>query len=146
MLVFQWKVYFSRRIFDEIMVEREGFAFKLEVVYKQLPNYCSYCHMIGHDVTTCRWLHPKQAVEKIDLGEKQVAVPKRTTQKYVEKHNPDGNGSSKPFEMTHIGNAELDVYQVEPLIPSADHDVTLMTHHAYRLIIATRYRRSYRIA
>jgi len=32
----------SRRIFDEIMVERERFAFKLEVVYEWLPEYCSH--------------------------------------------------------------------------------------------------------
>jgi hypothetical protein len=74
------------------MVEREGFAFKLKVVYEWLPNYSSHCQIIGHDVTACRWLHPKQVVETIDHGKKHVVVRKRTTQKYVEKHNPDGIG------------------------------------------------------
>jgi len=33
---------FSRHIFDEIMVEREDFSFKLEVVYEWLQDYCSH--------------------------------------------------------------------------------------------------------
>jgi hypothetical protein len=42
---------FYRRIFDEIMVEREGFAFKLVVGYEWMPAFCSHCQIIGYDVT-----------------------------------------------------------------------------------------------
>jgi hypothetical protein len=31
----------SRRLFDEIMVERDGFAFQVEVVYERLPAFLS---------------------------------------------------------------------------------------------------------
>jgi hypothetical protein len=63
--------YFSG-IFYEIMVEQEGLPFKLEVVYEWLSDYCLHCQMIGHDVMACRWLHPKQIVEKIDQGKKNI--------------------------------------------------------------------------
>jgi len=31
---------FSRKIFHEILVEREGFSFKVEVNYEWLPDFC----------------------------------------------------------------------------------------------------------
>jgi len=47
---------FSRKLFHEIVVEREGYAFTVEVVYEWLPDFCSHCQNIGHDVTACRCL------------------------------------------------------------------------------------------
>lgn len=44
---------FLRRVFDEIMVERDRYAFKLVVVYERFFEFCSNYQMIGHDVTTC---------------------------------------------------------------------------------------------
>jgi len=34
---------FSKKIFHEIMVESEGFAFGVEVTYEWLPDFCSHC-------------------------------------------------------------------------------------------------------
>jgi hypothetical protein len=48
----------SEFIFDEIMVEREGHAFYVEVVYKKLSDYCAHCQSIGHTVNSCHKLHP----------------------------------------------------------------------------------------
>ena len=48
---------FSHRLFREIMVEREGFAFPMEVVYEWIPNFCSHCQIIGHHVSNYRWVH-----------------------------------------------------------------------------------------
>lgn len=33
----------SRRLIYEFMVEREGFAFPVEVDYEWLPDFCSHC-------------------------------------------------------------------------------------------------------
>jgi len=45
---------FSRNFFYEIVVEREGYAFPVEVVYERIPDFCTHCQTIGHDVTACR--------------------------------------------------------------------------------------------
>jgi len=52
---------FSHRIFDENLVERDDFAFNLEVAYIWLDFYM-YCQNIGHVTALC-WLIP----EKDDL-------------------------------------------------------------------------------
>jgi len=41
---------FSCRIFDEIMVEREGFAFKLALEYEWMLDFCFHYQIMGHDV------------------------------------------------------------------------------------------------
>jgi len=49
---------FSRKLFHEITVEKEGCAFNVEVAYEWLPEFCTHCKNIGLDVTACRWLYP----------------------------------------------------------------------------------------
>jgi len=49
----------SKRAYDEILVEREGFAFKVEMQYERRPLFCHHCYSIGHNVSSCRWLHPQ---------------------------------------------------------------------------------------
>jgi hypothetical protein len=74
----------SRRIFDEIVVERDGYVFKLAMIYKRLPDFCGHCSMIGHDITTCKWLR-QQTVE--DNSKQIVKVKKEAAKvmKYVAK-------------------------------------------------------------
>jgi hypothetical protein len=88
----------SRHIFDEIMVEREGFAFNLEVFFEWLPDFCSHCKVFGHDVVDCLWLHPKKFLDKVDRGKKPEHVHKPTIKNYVGKLNNSGIGSSKSFQ------------------------------------------------
>jgi len=61
------------------MVEREGFAFPIEVTYEWIPEFCSHCQVIGHHVSTCRWVHPTQhaALEK----GKQTEIAQKPVQK-----------------------------------------------------------------
>ncbi|GAU18503.1 hypothetical protein TSUD_90440 [Trifolium subterraneum] len=39
----------------KILVERKGFAFFVELDYEHIPNYCTGCKVIGHNVDNCRW-------------------------------------------------------------------------------------------
>jgi hypothetical protein len=50
----------SKRIFDEIMVERDGFAFPVEVIYERVPLFCSHRRIIGHNISNCKWIHPEK--------------------------------------------------------------------------------------
>ena len=51
-------------------VERDGYAFDVEVQYEKLPLFCHHCNIIGHNVSNCKWLHTKKPMKKIDHGEK----------------------------------------------------------------------------
>lgn len=64
----------SKRAYDEILVEPDGFAFKVEVQYERRPLFCHHCYSIGQNVTTCRWLHPQAAKEKNDLGKQPIVA------------------------------------------------------------------------
>jgi len=60
----------SKHAFDDIMVEREGFAFKVEVQYERRPLFCHHCFVIGHVLATCKWLHPEVNKEVSDRGKR----------------------------------------------------------------------------
>ena len=108
---------FSRKMFHEITVEREGYSFVVEVAYEWLPDFCSHCHNIGHDVTACRWLYPhqdniahKQAVAQ---GKKPEPTKKQTWTPVTE--NPSGIGSSLAFAHPQQATPKSEV----PLEPTA---------------------------
>lgn len=90
---------FSRKIFHEIVVEREGYSFKVEVHYEWLPEFCSHCQNIGHNVSSCRWLYPPKEstvnTEAVNKGKKHILT--RRTDWVPAKDNPSGIGSSKAF-------------------------------------------------
>lgn len=79
----------SKRVFDEILVEREGFAIKVEVQYERHPLFGHHCNVIGHNVTTCKWLHSKAAKE--NRGKTQVA---EISKKFTQQHRGDKRASS----------------------------------------------------
>lgn len=71
----------SKKAYDEVLVERDGFAFMVEIQYERRPLFCHHCYSIGHNITTCRWLNPQAAKEKVDRGKQPVienvgALPK----------------------------------------------------------------------
>jgi len=47
----------SSRMFDKILVEREGLAFMVEVQYERWPDF-------GHHITNCNRLHPRKGKDK----------------------------------------------------------------------------------
>lgn len=87
---------FTRKLFYEIVVEREGFAFLVEVVYERMPDFCTHCQNIGHHVSVCRWIHPQKEKEKVAQGKKQM--PTQRTEWVPLKDNPSGIGSSAAFQ------------------------------------------------
>ncbi|XP_045802788.1 uncharacterized protein LOC123896450 [Trifolium pratense] len=76
----------SQRLFDDILVEREGHAFYVEIVYEKLPEYCDYCKSIGHPVNSCNKLKPKMTVEDNRTKQMKPSKPQIRT-KFVEKES-----------------------------------------------------------
>lgn len=37
-----------------VLVERKGYAFLVEFEYENLPKFCNFCNMIGHNIQVCR--------------------------------------------------------------------------------------------
>ncbi|MCI20013.1 pre-mRNA-processing factor, partial [Trifolium medium] len=61
----------SKRLFDEILVERDGYVFKLAVVYERLPDFCHHFHVIGHHIAACKWLHSPR-IDNKEANEKKL--------------------------------------------------------------------------
>ncbi|XP_019460018.1 PREDICTED: uncharacterized protein LOC109359778 [Lupinus angustifolius] len=66
---------------EQILVEREGFAFFVSLEYGNLPDYCQGCHAIGHLLSNCRknMKHDmadkaRNATKKTFKGEKHTKV------------------------------------------------------------------------
>ncbi|PNY03673.1 putative NBS resistance protein [Trifolium pratense] len=83
-------------MFDEITVQRDGYDFHLGVVYERLPDFCTHCNILGHDITACKWLHPDK---ERDHSKQIIKVKKEAAQvlQYVAKPQPkpqQKNGST----------------------------------------------------
>ena len=83
----------SKRAYDEILVEREGFVFKVEVQYERRPLFCHHCFTIGHNVSTCRWLHPQPPKDKTERG-KQIIIAEAAPTKTSRQNNDVGTSTS----------------------------------------------------
>jgi len=89
----------AKRIFYKILVEWEGFSFPVEVVYERVPEFCTHCQNIGHNLSSCRWLYPRKEIVEtpaIDKGKQKVSVKRKEWVPH--RTNPSGIGSSNVFE------------------------------------------------
>jgi len=90
---------FARKLFHEIVVEREGYAFTVEVAYEWLSDFCTHCQNIGYDINACSQLYPQKETitpkEHIAQGKKHV--PKKKVTWVPIKDNPSGIGSSLAY-------------------------------------------------
>lgn len=68
----------TKELRDRIMVEREDFAFYVDLEYERLPQFCSHCHSIGHSIANCK--------KNIPVEE---AVQKKQSLQYVQKKQVD---------------------------------------------------------
>ena len=76
----------SKRAYDEILVEREGFAFKVEVQYERRPLFCHHGFSIGHNVSTCRWIHPQAAKDNNDRGKQSIVADEAPSKQTRQQH------------------------------------------------------------
>jgi len=70
----------SDTLFETVLVEREGYAFSVNVEYERRPAYCPHCKMIAHSIQSCNRF--KYANSQVTLGKQ----PKHTTQKPHSHH------------------------------------------------------------
>jgi hypothetical protein len=104
----------SRRLFDEVVVEREGYAFKLAVVYERLPSFCTHCQVIGHMIASCNWIHPQK--KQLDHGKKVVEFPK-VVHKYVEKQHRNVPGPLGVVAHEAVHNTVVDIESDAEAVP-----------------------------
>ena len=119
----------SHKLFHEIVVEREMFAFTLAVAYEWMPYFCTHCQSVGHDVSACRRLYPRKETttskEQIAQGKKQVPVQKVTW--VPTKENPSRIGSSTTFGPIAANiKVPINVDDVTEAIPAPVLDNTTM--------------------
>ncbi|MCI10848.1 DEAD-box ATP-dependent RNA helicase [Trifolium medium] len=94
------------------MVEREGYAFYVQVVYEKLPEYCNHCQTIGHSVTVCHKIHPKSVATDACVKKHVLAKPS-TKAVFVAKGTAQAQTTSVSGaeQVTPVpqGNANIDI-------------------------------------
>jgi len=97
-----------KRVYDEILVEREGFAFKVELKYERRPLFYHHCYSIRHNVSSCRWLHPQPPKDKNNHDQGKQIVVAETAPKHS-RHNNSSNdvGASSTPTPTSLVSASL---------------------------------------
>jgi hypothetical protein len=61
-----------KRIFDEVMVERESFAFYVYILYERLLEFRSNCFTTEHSVSLCNMLHVKNKENRVKLDKPKL--------------------------------------------------------------------------
>ncbi|XP_058725921.1 uncharacterized protein LOC131597230 [Vicia villosa] len=104
----------TKECIDKILVERVGFSFFVDIEYEKVPEFCSYCLCIGHNVSTCKRMDSAKATEqtkqkKQDVKGKNVIDVVGTIETPVvlaaEVPNKENNSSQNVFEgetSTHL--------------------------------------------
>ncbi|XP_019435946.1 PREDICTED: uncharacterized protein LOC109342412 [Lupinus angustifolius] len=76
---------------EQILVEREGFAFFVGIEYENLPGICTGCNAIGHTVSQCRKIGKKPVNEEPALPKDKSHMAKNQAEeapRYRAKKNP----------------------------------------------------------
>ena len=96
----------SKELKYEVLVERKGFAFFVELEYEKLPEFCDYCKLVGHNSVVCRKF-TKDDVEGTNKTDK------------VEENAAAENGAGKK---STIGNPQTK-HWVKKVVPTADLEI-----------------------
>lgn len=87
---------------EQILVEREGFAFFVDIEYERLPLFCYSCGIIGHSLVECRKCGKTQ-----DLMKDQTLNSKKPSARYVPKkvisNNPQDGVVMPQVDLVHKG-------------------------------------------
>jgi hypothetical protein len=104
----------------KILVERIDFAFFVEIEYESLPDFCSFCNCIGHDVKVCKRakLHQthvdlEQPVKKIVRQEARPAYTRKEQNKGPEVIIVDGSSPKANLSIHDVPNKQVPELIVE---------------------------------
>jgi hypothetical protein len=104
----------------KILVERIDFAFFVEIEYESLPDFCSFCNCIGHDVKVCKRakLHQthvdlEQPVKKIVRQEARPAYTRKEQNKGPEVIIVDGSSPKADLSIHDVPNKQVPELIVE---------------------------------
>lgn len=67
----------SGKLFDSVVVEREGFAFSVTVKYEHKLSFCYHCKLLGHSIQHCNCINNIQ----------HHAAPKNQQKKPIQQSN-----------------------------------------------------------
>lgn len=93
-----------------VLVEREGFAFFVDLDYKNLLDYYNFCNWIGHNQSYCKKANP-QPVETLDRAAKKI---KGILKAFVAKEDNKTLDKETVKEVSHepiLHLANLDIEQ-----------------------------------
>jgi hypothetical protein len=90
-----------------LLVERKGFAFFVDLEYEHLPDFCSECKMIGHSIDNCyRWNKEEEIKANKDNMMKQKVTENKKT--YV----PISDGRLQTNKSKDTNNAVKEIINV----------------------------------
>jgi hypothetical protein len=75
-----------------VLVERKGYAFFIDIEYENVPEFCSECQIIGHHVDNCkRWNKEEGVKVSKDVRKKPLVEIKKTYVQVKETRPQQGN-------------------------------------------------------
>ena len=90
----------SSKLFESVIVEREGYAFSVEVQYEKHPPFCSHCKFLGHTAQQCRKLVASNVKDKRNFENKKNIVQADTTR----EHHQDTMSNRQKHAQTEKNN------------------------------------------
>jgi hypothetical protein len=111
----------SQTLRYNVLVERKGFAFFVDIEYENLPDFCSECHIIGHHVDNCKKVSRKEGPVKEILVQKNTTDKGGVTRKAYVQTN-DGRSQHKANEVI---NVEKETINVEDSKEGSSHGKTM---------------------
>ena len=81
----------SSKLFETVMVEREGHALSINVQYEKIPPFCAQCKMMGHSIQICK---------KILIDDSKAVLKKSQRDLKTNKQFHDSLLGKKPTQTT----------------------------------------------
>jgi hypothetical protein len=75
----------SEKIYEDILVERDSFAFYVEVVYEKIPSYCPNCKIIRHSIHHCITIYDDLSITVIEYTRDVKKNPNQQVEKSSEQ-------------------------------------------------------------
>jgi hypothetical protein len=93
----------------KLLVERKGFAFFVDLEYEHIPDFCSECKIIGHNVDNCyRWKKDEEV-----RGNKDNIIKQKVSTKKAYVPISDGRVQHNKSKEHEHNNVETEIINVE---------------------------------